>query len=96
MVKRCHTCRYCKSIKGQEPYDVRCMKNNGLVTRYNVCDWFEYNTAKCKDCRFCSFEPNSCDPEQIIGYCMQQQYASSLGEEYISTDTIACCEFKKK
>jgi hypothetical protein len=101
MEKRCHVCRHCKYLDSVpyalRPFDCRCIKNNGLIDRENVCDWFEFREEKCRDCRYCVFEPNSCNPEQIIGWCTCQQFARQPdGQEYIKDDTVACCEFVRK
>ena len=51
----CLNCRYCQSLGSPlpnilEPYNCRCLRNNGLVTLSNHCKWYEKLEGSCEGC----------------------------------------------
>lgn len=100
MEKMCHNCKYCRLLEGISfplaDHDCVCEIDVSSVTRYDVCESFVWREEKCKDCRYCDFVNIALDSPRLDGFCMMQQHPTSLNEEWINDDTVACCEFKMK
>lgn len=79
----CGNCVHCQYLGSplpniMYPFDCRCLRNNGLVSQSNKCDWFELREERCSGCVHFS--------ESGIGVmCSRMREASR--------DSVACCEW---